>query len=77
MFYLIKGYNAFALSGRFPTHLFTQGDALGWYLAGLSGRLCTKIHSYSTQFSFVQVGKILQLPPYGQWVYDKSLNFLI
>ena len=58
MFYLIKGYKAFALTGRFPTRLFTQGDALGWYLAGLSGRF-------------------LQLPPYGQWGYDKSLNFLI
>ena len=39
MFCPIEGYRAFALSGRIPDHLsYTQGDALGWSLVGLSGR---------------------------------------
>ena len=38
MFCPIEGYRAFALSGRIPDHLHTQGDALGWSLVGLSGR---------------------------------------
>ena len=38
MFCTIEGYRAFALSGRIPDHLHTQGDALGWSLVGLSGR---------------------------------------
>jgi hypothetical protein len=31
---------AFALSGRWLRTSLTQGDALGWELFGLSGRLC-------------------------------------
>ena len=31
---------AFSLSGRWLRITFTQGDALGWELYGLSGRLC-------------------------------------
>ncbi len=33
-------YYAFALTGRGLRTSFTQGDALGWELYGLSGRLC-------------------------------------
>ena len=33
-------HDAFALSGRRLRITFTQGDALGWELYGLSGRLC-------------------------------------
>ena len=32
--------DAFALTGRWLRVTFTQGDALGWELSGLSGRLC-------------------------------------
>ena len=44
--YALKGqkpnlvHNAFALSGRWLHATFTQGDALGWELSGLSGRTC-------------------------------------
>ena len=31
---------AFALAGRWLRNVFTQGDALDYALAGLSGRLC-------------------------------------
>ena len=36
----IRRIVAFALSGRRLRTVFTQGDALGWELFGLSGRLC-------------------------------------
>ncbi|MBO4850123.1 MAG: hypothetical protein J5529_04370 [Prevotella sp.] len=37
-------HNAFAPAGRNLLRYlpFTQGVALGWYLVGLAGRLCTK-----------------------------------
>ena len=44
--YALKGQkrtyrlDAFALTGRRLRTTFTQGDALGWGLSGLSGRLC-------------------------------------
>jgi hypothetical protein len=54
-------HNVFAPSGRNLLRYlpFTQGVALGWYLVGLSGRLCTKsiltahnFHSYRSKFFF-------------------------
>ena len=41
---LYRCYNAFAPAGRNLLRYlpFTQGVALGWYLVGLAGRLCTK-----------------------------------
>ena len=39
----IEGCRAFALSGRIPDHLHTQGDALGWSLVGLSLAVADKL----------------------------------
>jgi len=50
-------HSAFALSGRWLRVTFTQGDALGWELSGLSGRLHRASETckiYFNQFVFTE-----------------------